>query len=85
MGQIRTILYFYKDAKMKETDFVPKKNATLYSTEIKKTTSTTSNDCINIKIAEKLKNRWQKSRHLLCHEMFPISKSSAIAAPILEI
>jgi uncharacterized protein len=79
-------LYFYKDANMREIDFILEKNATLYPIEIKKTTSPTADDCANIKILEKLgKTVGRGAIVCLCQEMLPIPKNSAVAIPVWEI
>jgi len=79
-------LYFYRDANMREIDFILEKNATLYSIEVKKTTSPIGDDCANIKVLEKLKKPVGKGAIVcLCQEMLPIPKNPIIAVPVWEI
>jgi predicted AAA+ superfamily ATPase len=79
-------MYFYRDTNKKEIDFVLEKNITLYPVEVKKTTSPSSNDYVNMSIIDNLKKTVGIGAVIcLSPEIMPIPKRNALAVPVWEI
>ena len=79
-------LFFYRDANMKEIDFILEKNMTLYPVEIKKTASPDSHDYANLNIIEKLKKPAGKGAVIcLDSNIMPVPKKDVVVMPVWEI
>ena len=78
-------LYFYRDNKQIEIDFILEKNMTLYPIEVKKTTMPNSNDYQSFKVLKNLKKEIGVGAVLcLRTERTPLSRE-VVSIPIWEI
>jgi len=85
-GEDARHIHFYRDTNKKEIDFILEKNMTLYSIEVKKTTSPDAKEAANLDIIKDTKKSIGKAAIIcLAQELMPVPNKNAIIVPTWEI
>jgi predicted AAA+ superfamily ATPase len=79
-------IYFYRDTKQREIDFILEKNMTLYPVEVKKTTMPSTADIRHFSVLSEL-NRTVGTEAIIClsSNFSPLPKQNVITVPVWEI